>query len=469
MTLDDECGGGTAGQCQSARVALLSLPEGIISIDPAVLDAHSGDAVVRQGERIAAVAFPRSTEEVVLLLRTCREHGIPVAAQGGLTGYSGGATPEPGGLALSLARMNAIGPVDRDGATITVGAGAILQSVQTAAEAAGLMVPVDLGARGSCTIGGMIATNAGGNRVLRYGMTREMVLGLECVLADGTVIDATGTMLKNNTGYDLKQLFIGSEGTLGIITRAVLRLVPRPTSMCAALCGIPDYDAAMRLLHHARAALGTELSAFEVMWPDFYAVATAHGRAPLQGRHGLYVLLDTLGTDQERDQESFEAAIVGALEGGLIEDAVIAQSVAQAEALWAVREATGEFNRMIGPRVPFDISIPTARIGAFADICRERFHARWPGARSLFFGHVADSNLHITVALENGATVEGIKDLVYALVGEWGGSVSAEHGIGKVKRQYLHLSRTTAELDLMHVLKGALDPTGVLNPGKVLS
>lgn len=450
--------------------ALLALGGSWISVEPETLAVHSGDSMVQAGEGAGpvAVAFPTLTRDVAQLLRLCNRYGVAVVPQGGLTGYSGGATPSAGSVAISLSRMTSVRSLDVDGATITVEAGAILQSVQDAAAAVDMMIPVDLGARGTCTIGGIAATNAGGNRVLRYGMTRDMVLGLEVVLPDGTVIEAMNTMLKNNTGYDLKQLFIGSEGTLGVITSVVCKLVPRPSSLSAALCGVVDYDAAMRLLRHARARLGTALSAFEVMWPDFYSLAVREQPAPLAPTHGLYVLLDMLGSDPASDGERFESVIAASLNAGIVDDAVVAQSRDQANRLWALRESTGSFRRTIGPRVPFDISIPTAAIGGFVDEVRQRLQRRWPDVLAVFFGHVADSNIHLAVALANGITAHEVERLVYPLVGERGGSVSAEHGIGLTKTAFLRLSRTADEIALMKRVKLMLDPTGICNPGKIL-
>jgi FAD/FMN-containing dehydrogenase len=433
--------------------------------------AWLGDTMhVLTGPGPLALVRPRSVEQVAAALKTCHESRVPLVVQGGRTGLAGGATPLPGCVLLSLERMRGVIEIDPAASTITVWAGTTLQEVQEAAWAAGLFYPVDLGGRGSCQIGGNIGTNAGGNRVLRYGMTRAQVLGLEAVLADGTVLSSLGKMLKNNTGYDLKQLFIGSEGTLGVVTRAVLRLQPQPRSTCTALCAVRDYDAALRMLGHMRQSLPGTLSAFELMWPDFYALVTAlPGRAaPLPQGHGGYLLLEALGADQEADQARFEQVLEAALEGGIVEDAVIAQSGPQTAALWAVRDGSGELQRVMHPHVGFDVSIPTSELGRFVDACREALRSRWPAVQTVFFGHVGDANVHIAVKVAEGEQPEhDIDELVYDLVRRCDGSISAEHGIGMLKRAWLGHSRSEDELATMRLLKRALDPHGILNPGKV--
>ena len=434
--------------------------------------AHFGDwyGPVEGSGRPIAVALPRGTEDVSAILRLCHAHRVPVVPQGGLTGLVGGAAPIAGCVALSLSRMRAIEEVDAAAATITVQAGAPLQTVQEAADAAGLLFPLDIGSRGSCAIGGNISTNAGGNRVLRYGMAREMVLGIEVVLADGTVLTSLNKMLKNNAGYDLKQLFIGSEGTLGVVTRLVLRLFPKPESVCTAFCGLPDYPAVLEFLRRARAKLGSALSAFEVIWPEFYTLATtAHRiRPPLAGQHPIYVLLDSLGADQQQDTETFARFMETALEDGIVQDAVLAQSHAQSRDLWALRDSVAQFGQSFDPHVGFDVSLPIARMQDFIDECRTDLLANDPASRTLWFGHVADSNLHILVKLEpGGPTKKQIDAIVYARVRDFQGSISAEHGIGLLKKPYLGYSRSPVELDLMRRIKSALDPLAILNPGKV--
>jgi FAD/FMN-containing dehydrogenase len=434
---------------------------------------HSHDFIntMPEGLEIAGIAYPRSTEQVSKILSICNEQGVPVTPQGGMTGLAGGAVPNVPALLLSLERMRAIEEIDPAGATITVEAGVVLQTVQEAAAEAGMFFPLDLGGRGTAQIGGNVSTNAGGNRVLRYGMMRELVLGLEAVLADGTAVSSMNTMLKNNAGYDLKQLFIGTEGTLGIVTRVVLRLFPEARSVSTGLVAVKDYDSALALMQEAKAAFGGTLAAFEAMWPDFYHLGTTalDRQPPLPHGHGVYVLVETLGTDPEHDQAAFEQALADVLEKGIAEDAVIAQSEQQRGDIWSIRDCPGEFPKVFWPQISFDVSLPAGKIGDFVDLLRGRLLERWPEAGLVFFGHIADSNLHLSVHLdEDPMPVHAIDDVVYSATGEWGGSISAEHGIGTVKKEFLHHSRGPEEIALMRRLKAALDPNGILNPGKVI-
>ena len=420
-----------------------------------------------------ALARPRDVAGVGALLRTCHRLRLPVVPQGGRTGLAGGAVPVPGCVLLSLERLCGVEEIDGAACTATVLAGTPLQTVQEAAWQAGLFFPLDLGARGSCTIGGNLSTNAGGNRVLRYGMARDLVVGLEAVLADGTVVSNLNKMLKNNTGYDLKQLFIGSEGTLGVITRAVLRLHPQPRSTGTALCAVADYAGVLALLRHARTGLGGTLSAFELMWPDFYRLVTERVAGldlPLPHGHGAYVLVESMGSDPARDAEHFEQVLGEALEAGIVADAVIARSGEESGSLWRIRDGSGELARIFRPHAGFDVSIATGAIGAFIEDCCDRLRRRWPAMETVFFGHVGDANIHIGVRIGDGAQPsDEIEALVYACVGDWHGSISAEHGIGTLKRAYLHLSRSDSERAMMRTLKAALDPHGILNPGKVFA
>ena len=422
--------------------------------------------------RPLALVRPRTTAEVAATLRACHAAGVPVVPQGGLTGLAGGAIAGPGEVALSLERLTGIEEIDAATATMTVRAGTPLEAVQNAAANAGLFVALDLGARGSCAVGGNVATNAGGNRVIRYGMTRDMVLGLEVVLPDGTVVTSLNKLIKNNAGYDLKHLFIGSEGTLGVITRVVLRLHPLPRSIAAAFCGLADYAAVVRLLQAARAGLGATLSAFEVMWHEFYEtmVTRATGvRAPLAGRHRLYVLMEAHGAS-EADGERLEEFLGEMLEAGVLEDAAVAHNTAQVRAFWAIRDAVAEYSTMIGPMTNFDLGLVVDRMDDYVRACRERLAVRWPDHFAHFYGHIGDGNIHVNVHVP-GAVPQPkaeIEALVYGLVRELGGTVSAEHGIGTTKLRWLPYTRTPEELALMAVLKRAIDPKGILNPGKVL-
>ncbi|HVW06552.1 MAG TPA: FAD-binding oxidoreductase [Vicinamibacterales bacterium] len=420
----------------------------------------------------AALVRPRTTEDVSTVLRLCHERNIVVVPQGGRTGLVGGATPVDGAVIISLERMTGIEELDPAGSTMTVRAGTPLQTVQEAAQQAGLFFPLDLGARGSCHIGGTVATNAGGNRVIRYGMTRDLVLGLEVVLADGTIVTSLNTLIKNNAGLDIRQIFIGSEGTLGIITRVVLRLYPAPRSTCTAMVAAPDYDRVVALLRHAQAALGGTLSAFEMMWPDFYTLMTTQVPGmpqPLPLGSPAYVLIEALGSEPEPDLARFERMLETAAEADLLTDAVVAQSPADARAFWTVRDGSGDFPRIGWPGKSFDIGIPTARIGAFVEACKADLQARWSTAETAFFGHIGDSNLHLHVKVRDGEQPqEEIEEVVYGTVRAWSGTVSAEHGIGVIKRRYLGHSRSPQEIAVMRAIKHALDPKGLLNPGKVL-
>ncbi len=417
-----------------------------------------------------ALVRPRDTREVSAVLRLCSEHRVPVVPQGGLTGLAGAAVPRADAIALSLERMNAIESLDAAAGTLTVQAGATLQSVQEAAAARGLLFGVDFGARGSCQIGGALSTNAGGNGVLQFGMMREQALGLEVVLADGRVLPMLRPMLKNNTGYDLKQFFIGAEGTLGVITRALLRLHPAPRAKATALVALPDFEAALALLRRLGARFPGALAAFELMWRDFVQTSLRWQqlREPFDAVHPLVALVDVAGEDEAALREALESALADAMEEGAALDAVIAQSQSQARAFWKIREATAELPVHMHPPINLDVSLPMASIGRFADDCRAALDARWPGHHSLFFGHVGDSNLHVTTDGQAiGGEAEAFERMVYAQVEARGGSISAEHGIGLHKKPYLGASRTPDELAAMRAIKQALDPLHLLNPGKV--
>ena len=443
--------------------------------DAALLQKHTHDYCVhgRTDVGVLALVFPRNTAQVSQTLRFCNERGIAVQPQGGLTGLAGGAVPVGPCVVLSLERMRAIKEIDPAAGTITVEAGVVMEAVQKAADAADLFFPLDLGGRGSCQIGGNVSTNAGGNRVLRYGMARDLVLGVEAVLADGTVIDALRKVIKNNSGYDLRQLFIGAEGTLGIITAVVLRLFPKPRSNCTGICAVDDYPAVLELLKRARSGFGATLSAFEVMWPDFYRLGTvALGRKPpLEIGHGAYVLIETLGTDPEGDQARYEAVMGEAIEAGIVKDATIAQSQREATELWAVRDSPGEWsNGVHWPQLGFDVSVPTGEIGPLAEEIDAELKRRWPELFAVFFGHVADGNLHVSVRMSGHSIPElDIENAVYGIVAQRRGSISAEHGIGSLKIPFLHFSRSEAEIELMRAIKNAMDPKGILNPGKLFS
>ena len=438
--------------------------------DPAPL-LHDFTTSAPEGAEILGVARPRTTQQVSEVLKFCNAHDIKVVPQGGNTGLAGGALPLGPAVVLSLERMRAIEEVDPMAGTVTAQAGAPLETIQNAADQAGMFFPLDLGGRGTAQIGGNVSTNAGGNRVVRYGTMRALVLGMEWVLADGTVVTALNKMIKNNAGYDLKYLFIGAEGTLGVITRLVLRCYPKARGVCTGLCAVNDYQGVLDLLAAARSGLGSTLSAFEMMWPEFYHLGTqALGRRPpVEPKYGCYVLVETMGDDETTDQARFEAVIGEAIERGVVQDAVVAKSGAEARELWAIRDCPGEWIKTEHwPQIAFDISIPTGQMGDYMQYAKAKIEERWPGTVAICFGHVADSNLHLSVRSNGDPQWEHqLEELVYATVGGWKGSISAEHGIGVHKKPFLHFSRTPEEVALMRQLKAALDPKGTLNPGKV--
>ena len=418
----------------------------------------------------AAVVRPGSTEDVAGVLALASAADISVTPWGGKTGLVDGARAE-GGLALSLERMRQVESIDKASCTMTVQAGCVVEEACRAADAEGLFLPLDLGSRGSATIGGVVSTNAGGNRVLRFGMMREMVLGLEVVLADGTVIDGLNHLIKNNTGYDLKQLFIGSEGTLGVVTRAVLRLRPKPASQNTALLGVDRFAALGPLLRRLEGELAGQLSAFEVMWPRFYELVTtppATGRPILPPGQAFYVLVETMGSDPEGDAERFEQVLAGAIEAGLAVDAAVAKSGAERDRMWALRDDVRQTARD-GPIVAFDVSLPIEAMESYVEDAHAALRARWPAATLTVFGHLGDGNLHVIAGVGDSHARHEVEEVVYGLLRARGGSVSAEHGIGLQKREFLSYSRSPEEIALMRRLKSALDPRNVLNPGKVIA
>ena len=424
------------------------------------------------GGRPLVVLRPRNTGELSQMLAICHAHGHAVVPQGGLSGLVGGAVPREGDIALSLDRMNRIEKIDLQSGTVIVEAGAVLQTVQEACREAGALLAVDLGARGSCQIGGNVSTNAGGNRVIRYGNTRDSVLGLEVVLADGTVLSMLNQMVKNNAGMDLKHLFIGSEGLLGVVSKVVLKLQPLPRGTSTALVATPDYDSALRFLRHAQQSLSGQVSAFEIMWNDYLTTTAAACklRLPLADDYPVYVLIDMHCGQPETDAARFEAMLEEAFNAGWLLDGAVAQSVAEAESFWAIRDGVAEVLRDFAPTLNFDVSVPVAQIGECAARVRANLDRDWPQLKALFFGHVGDGNLHVVVCkvpTEHEALMR-IEDAVYSVVREHGGSISAEHGIGLLKRDWLHYSRSEAEVALMRTLKAALDPKNILNPGKML-
>ncbi|HEX3835400.1 MAG TPA: FAD-binding oxidoreductase [Steroidobacteraceae bacterium] len=424
--------------------------------------------------RAFALVRPATTEQVSAVLRLCHARRQSVVTHGGRSGLVEGTATTEHELILSTERMNAIERVDVTGRTMRVQSGAILQRVQEEAERHDLMFALDLGGRGTCTIGGNISTNAGGVRVLRYGMMRALVLGVEAVLADGTVLKSLNRMIKNNAGYDLKQLFIGSEGTLGVITRADLRLFARPRSTNTALVGCADFDGLVKLLGMLDASLGGQLSAFEAMWPEFYAATTSafgHHRALLPASYGIYGLVEASGADIDSDSVRFEEALGAAMEQGVVLDAVIAKSEAERTEMWAPRDDPWLITQHYGATLNFDVSMAIEDMADYLTKLRQAVAQRIPAGRVFAFGHIADGNLHVIVApgTSDAAVMHLGEELAYELLRPIDGSISAEHGIGLERRHFLNISRTAQEIDAMRTLKHALDPHGILNPGKVFA
>ena len=420
----------------------------------------------------SAIALPRTTDEVSRLLALCAEHRVPVVPSGGRTGLAGGAVAASGELVLSLGRMRRMDPVDESGATVRVQAGAVTEAVHRHVAERGLLWPVDFASKGSSQVGGNIATNAGGVRVIRYGLTRQWVLGLQVVLASGEALELNGALEKNNTGVDLRQLFIGSEGTLGVITEATLKLTRPPARTDVLLFAVADLAGVLALFRAARRGPFT-VAAFEFFTDRCMARLERHRklRVPLARPATHYVLLEA----EAAQPDALEGWVAEVLEGGLASDGTIAQSAQQAAELWALREGISESLSATGFPHKNDIALPIARLEAFCDELEVLFRHKYPDWEICVFGHIGDGNLHVNVMkpddLEKDAfrarTGEADRDL-FALVRRHAGSISAEHGIGLLKKAYLAYSRSPSELALMRALKTALDPLGILNPGKIL-
>jgi len=431
--------------------------------------------------RTPLLARPATVGELSALMRVCHRHRIPVVPQGGNTGMVGGGVPhEHGGeLLVSTARLNRIRALDPLNYTMTAEAGCILANLQKAAEDADRLFPLSLAAEGSCTIGGNLATNAGGVAVLRYGNTRDLVLGIEVVLADGRVLESLNALRKDNTGYDLKHLFIGSEGTLGFITAAVLKLFPRPRETVTCFVAVPSVAAAVELLALARAGSGDQLSAFEEMPRLALDLVLEHVPGnidPLAKRYAIYVLIEFASADAEGGLKArVEALLADALERGLVLDATVAASAAQAQALWRIRESIPEAQKRDGGGIKHDVSVPISRMAEFVTAASAACEARLPGIRVLSFGHVGDGNAHFNLCRPVGmekqafeARWDEFNRIVHDIVVAMGGSISAEHGIGRLKGEEFAHYAGAVELDLMRAIKKAIDPLGLMNPGKVL-
>ena len=447
------------------------------------LHALLGDKGVLTGEALAekliphgtpaALVRPQTTAEVAQVVKLCQEAGQGIVPYGGLTGLVEATTSDQSEVAISLERMNQVEEIDVESRTMTVQAGVPLQVVQEEADKADLLFPLDIGARGSATIGGNVSTNAGGNRVIRYGMMRDQILGMEVVLADGTVVTSMNKIIKNNTGYDLKHLFVGAEGTLGIVTRIVLRLRPKPKSQQMAFVAVNTFSQVTRVLNLLDGALGGSLSAFEVLWKDYYKLVTsppAEGRPPLAHDYEYYILVEALGGDSQSDEERFLNVLTQAMEEGTIIDAVVAQNQGERNAMWAIRDDVGQVAQN-WPIFAFDISVPLNNMESYLIALRAELDDRWQDNTCMVFGHLGDGNLHIIVGMGESSTEakKAVEEVVYQGLPERGGSVSAEHGIGVQKKAYLGMSRNADEIALMQMMKTALDPKGILNPGKIFS
>jgi len=414
-----------------------------------------------------AIVRPEDTDGVAKAMAICHAHDQRIVAHGGLTGLVEGGLTTPDDVVISLERLNKIEEINAVDRTMTVQSGCILQTVQEAAEAEDLFFPLDLGGRGSCTIGGNISTNAGGNRVIRYGMARDMVLGLEAVLADGTVVSSLNKMIKNNAGYDLKQLFVGTEGSLGIVTRAVLRLREKARHQSTVLVAVSEFQKLPQLLKYLGTELGGTLSAFEVMWNNFYTLVTTDPspcKAPLDQSYPYYVLIEAMGTKTE----DMEIALAAALEDELVVDAVIAQSEGQRLDLWALRDSVEQCFRY-GPTFSFDVSLKISDMEAYVAKVNAGLESEFNELHNFTFGHMGDGNLHFVVSVGEKADDcrKKVEAMVYGPLADINGSVSAEHGVGLEKKPYLEISRSKTEIDLMRLLKKSLDPKGLLNPGKI--
>ena len=420
-----------------------------------------------------AVVFPRSTEEVSAIMKLCHENNQEVVVHGGVTNLVGGTQTQEKQLVISLEKMNSIEEIDEKSRTITVQAGVILENAIDAANDNNLFLPLSFGAKGSAQVGGVVSTNAGGLRVFRYGMTRQMVLGLEAVLADGTIISSLKKIIKDNSGYDLKQLFIGAEGTLGIITRVVFRLQEKPQSRSSAIVGLDNYEHVIALLKFMEKGLAGTLSGFELMWQRTYIAMTSAPdfSAPIPNNFPYYVFIESLGGDTTSDFNRLEDLIAEAFEKELIGDGVLAQSDRELQGIWKIREDVSVLADLAQFDQHFDISLPIPLIGKEIDAAVEQLEQLDFVEKIFPFGHVADGNIHFIIGKKENSPeiIDAINAIIYGCLERNKGSVSAEHGIGLDKKKYLSTSRTENEINLMRTLKRALDPKNILNPGRIIS
>jgi len=419
-----------------------------------------------------AILRPANTQELSDVMKLCHEYGQKIVTHGGCTNMTRSCVSTKDELVISLERMTSIENIDTTNRTMTVQAGAPLQTIQETAEQNNLFFALDLGARGTATIGGNIATNAGGNQVIRYGMTRDQVLGLEVVLADGRILSSMNHMLKNNAGYDLKHLFIGSEGTLGVITRAVLRLRPEMPSKTTALVATDQFSNMPRLLNHMEQALGGKLSAFETLWQSYYRIACQGeniGTPPLNDQHPFYILIEGCGANTESDNEQFLQALESAISQQLITDAVLAKSIQQQQTMWAIRDNIPALFAY-QPMMLFDVSLPISKMENYLAEMKKNMAAIDDHLFVATLGHLGDGNLHIAVELGDHSKERklSVEQAVYTPLTKRQGSISGEHGIGLEKKPYLHLSRSSTEISIMKQLKMLFDPKCILNSGKVI-
>ncbi|WP_144637449.1 FAD-binding oxidoreductase [Bordetella genomosp. 13] len=441
---------------------------------------HDVDWLKKWHGRSSAVVRPASTHEVSQVMRLCHDTRTPVVTQGGNTGMSGGATPDDSGaqLILSTARLRTIREVDPLNNTLTAEAGVLLAHVQDAARQVDRYFPLSLGSEGSCTIGGNLATNAGGIAVLRYGNTRDLALGLEVVLPDGRIWNGLRALRKDNTGYALRDLFIGSEGTLGVITAAVLKLYPRPVARAAAWIGCADMQRLLDVLARMREACGDRLVAFEMMTEESLRLVMAHVtdvRRPLESPHRFHALIELADTREAGLDGMLEDSLEAAIAAGLVEDAAIGVSLAQRQAFWKVREGISQAQVRAGKAIKHDIALPISRLPAFVEAAEAAVRGVLRDARIINFGHMGDGNLHFNVlmppdtpAADLAAAVQRLNRVVHDMVDEAGGSISAEHGVGQLRRDELRHYKSAVEFDLMMLLKQSMDPNQIMNPGKLL-
>lgn len=420
-----------------------------------------------------AVVFPTTTKEVSALLKCCTAHQQQVIVHGGLTNLVGGTQTQKDQLVIAMDKMNQIEEIDEQTRTITTQSGTILETLIDAAAEKDLLLPLSFGAKGSAQIGGVVSTNAGGLRVFRYGMTRANVLGVEAVLPDGTIISSLKKVLKDNSGYDLKQLFIGAEGTLGVITKVILRLQEAPTSRCSALVGINDYTKVVGLLKFLEKNLGGLLTGYELMWQRTYKAMTSaqsEMTAPIDQCYTYYVFVECLGSHAEQDYQQLEDLISQALENDLIMDGILARTERELKLLWQIREDVSVLASQAQYDQHFDISLPISVLGKEVDRVINALE-KLDFVECIFpFGHIADGNIHFIIGKNNNtiATKQAINDIIYQNLSYYGGSVSAEHGIGMDKKAYLSTSRSTEEIALMKTLKQTLDPLNILNPLRIV-